>query len=49
MSIEEKIKTLREYLMVKVEERDWREVSNAANDLRILEAYLEASKSYESY
>lgn len=39
-----KIEKLIEYMRVKIEERDWHAVSDAANDLRVLEAqeYYEA-------
>ena len=33
--------TLIVYLKMKVEEADWHAVSDAANDLRVLEAYLD--------
>jgi hypothetical protein len=32
-----KIKTLEDYLFMKAKERDWHAVSDAANDLRVLE------------
>ena len=35
---DEKHATLVQYLLVKVQERDWHGVSDAANDLRVLEA-----------
>ncbi len=33
--------TLIAYLLTKVEQRDWHGVSDAANDLRVLEAQME--------
>lgn len=38
VTLEAKIAALIEYLKVKIEERDWHAVSDAANDLRVLEA-----------
>lgn len=40
MTTEEQIKTLVEYLKLKVEQKDWHGVSDAANDLRVLEERL---------
>lgn len=37
MTKEEKIRQLISYLLLKVEERDWHAVSDAANDLRVME------------
>lgn len=36
--------TLIAYLKLKVEEADWHGVSDAANDLRVLEAHMENDK-----
>lgn len=33
----EKIETLKKYLLLKVEQSDWHAVSDAANDIRVLE------------
>jgi phosphoserine phosphatase len=38
MTYEEKRERLIQYLKMKVEEADWHGVSDAANDLRVLEA-----------
>lgn len=38
MTYEERHAKLTEYLQMKVEEKDWHGVSDAANDLRVLEA-----------
>lgn len=35
------IKTLEEYLNMKVSQKDWHGVSDAANDIRVLEMKLE--------
>jgi len=45
MTLETKIAALIEYLKVKTEERDWHAVSDAANDLRVLEAQNNATKA----
>ena len=45
MTYEQKHATLVAYLKVKVEEGDWHGVSDAANDLRV----LEASPRFEPY
>lgn len=42
MNQEEHRKVLIEYLLAKVAVNDWHGVSDAANDLRVLEAQMEA-------
>lgn len=43
--IQYRINCLISYLEVKLKERDWHGVSDAANDLRVLEAKYELSES----
>lgn len=42
LNFEFRRKTLLEYMRVKMDEGDWHGVSDAANDLRVLEAHNEA-------
>lgn len=41
MTIDERIEVLIKYLYAKAEERDWHGVSDAANDLRVLDTKKE--------
>ena len=43
MTLEQKIEQMIQYLQLKVLERDWHGVSDAANDIRVLEAKLDAA------
>lgn len=45
MTIEMQISTLKTYLLAKFEVADWHGVSDAANDLRVLEAQLIAKRA----
>jgi hypothetical protein len=47
MTIVQKIEILIQYMKVKMEERDWRRVSDCANDIRILEAKLSVVREDE--
>ncbi len=49
MTYEEQRQTLIRYLMHKVEIADWHGVSDAANDLRVLEAQQEARKDTKGF
>jgi hypothetical protein len=40
-ALQAKIRTLEGYLKMKMEDRDWHGVADAACDLRVLEAHLE--------
>lgn len=44
MSLELQIEKMIAYLLMKVEQRDWHGVSDAANDLRVLEEALKHEK-----
>jgi len=44
MNYQEHRQTLINYLLVKVEQADWHGVSDAANDLRVLEAQQEKNE-----
>ena len=43
MALEEQIELMVKYLLMKVEQRDWHAVCDAANDLRELEVKLARS------
>lgn len=47
MKKDQKIEAMVSYLLLKVDERDWHAVSDAANDLRVLEAKGERNGLYE--
>lgn len=47
MTYDEHHQALVSYLLVKVEQRDWHGVSDAANDLRVLEAQQQPTQRQE--
>lgn len=49
MTITEKIEYLIQYLKMKVDEKDWHGVSDAANDIRVLEAKLPPSNTTTTF
>ena len=44
MNLQEKRKSLVQYLQMKTHEEDWHGVSDAANDLRVLDCQIECAK-----
>lgn len=49
MTLEQKIEQMIQYLQLKVVEKDWHGVSDAANDIRVLEAKLEVTRLSPTY